>query len=69
MALEAGVMVKWLSTIKQAGSDGNPGALTIEKMKLDEKGKPQPTGEFETLVPIRWCWRWARTSTCRCCRA
>ena len=42
-------MVKWLSTIKQAGSDGNPGALTIEKMKLDEKGKPQPTGEFETL--------------------
>jgi Pyruvate/2-oxoacid:ferredoxin oxidoreductase delta subunit len=38
--------VKWLSTIKQSG-DG--GALTIEKMKLDEKGNPQPTGEFETL--------------------
>ena len=45
-ALEEGVMVKWLSTIKQAG-DG--GALTIEKMTLDEKGNPQPTGEFETL--------------------
>jgi NADPH-dependent glutamate synthase beta subunit-like oxidoreductase len=45
-ALEEGVMVKWLSTIKQSG-DG--GALTIEKMKLDEKGNPQPTGEFETL--------------------
>ena len=44
-ALEEGVMVKWLSTIKQA--DGQ--ALTIEKMKLDEKGNPQPTGEFETL--------------------
>ncbi len=44
-ALEEGVMVKWLSTIKQAGV----GALTIEKMKLDEKGNPQPTGEFETL--------------------
>jgi 2-oxoacid:acceptor oxidoreductase delta subunit (pyruvate/2-ketoisovalerate family) len=44
-ALEEGVMVKWLSTIKQA--DG--GALTIEKMKLDEKGNPQPTGEYETL--------------------
>ena len=45
-ALEEGVMVKWLSTIKQA--DG--GALTIEKMRLDEKGNPQPTGELETLA-------------------
>jgi NADPH-dependent glutamate synthase beta subunit-like oxidoreductase len=45
-ALQEGVMVKWLSTIKQAGADG---ALTIEKMQLDEKGNPQPTGEFETL--------------------
>jgi 2-oxoacid:acceptor oxidoreductase delta subunit (pyruvate/2-ketoisovalerate family) len=44
-ALQEGVMVKWLSTIKQAGE----GALTIEKMTLDEKGTPQPTGEFETL--------------------
>jgi len=48
-ALEEGVMVKWLSTIKQAGSDHSPGALTIEKMVLDDKGNPQPTGEFETL--------------------
>ena len=45
-ALQEGVMVKWLSTIKQAGDDG---ALTIEKMVLDAKGNPQPTGEFETL--------------------
>jgi thioredoxin reductase len=44
-ALQEGVMVKWLSTIKQA----DQGALTIEKMALDEKGNPQPTGEFETL--------------------
>lgn len=44
-ALEEGVMVKWLSTIRQAGE----GALTIEKMTLDEKGNPQPTGELETL--------------------
>lgn len=48
-ALQEGVMVKWLSTIKQAGSDGQPGELTIEKMSLDEKGQPVPTGEFETL--------------------
>lgn len=45
-ALEEGVMVKWLSTIKEAGE----GAITIEKMKLDEKGNPQPTGELETLA-------------------
>jgi NADPH-dependent glutamate synthase beta subunit-like oxidoreductase len=48
-ALQEGVMVKWLSTIKQAGNEANPGALTIEKMVLDDKGNPQPTGEFETL--------------------
>ena len=45
-ALQEGVMVKWLSTIRQAGEDGE---LTIEKMTLDADGKPQPTGEFETL--------------------
>jgi 2-oxoacid:acceptor oxidoreductase delta subunit (pyruvate/2-ketoisovalerate family) len=48
-ALEEGVMVKWLSTIKQASLDGTSGELTIEKMMLDAKGNPQPTGEFETL--------------------
>ena len=37
--------MKWLSTIKSV--DG--GSMTIEKMKLDDKGFPQPTGEFETL--------------------
>ena len=45
-ALEEGVMVKWLSTIRGAG---DAGALTIEKMALDDKGFPQPTGELETL--------------------
>jgi 2-oxoacid:acceptor oxidoreductase delta subunit (pyruvate/2-ketoisovalerate family) len=44
-ALQEGVMVKWLSTIKQAGES----SLTVEKMVLDETGFPQPTGEFETL--------------------
>ena len=44
-ALQEGVMIKWLSTIKHAGDAG----LTVEKMKLDDKGFPQPTGEFETL--------------------
>ncbi|MFO1219905.1 MAG: NAD(P)-binding protein [Burkholderiaceae bacterium] len=48
-ALEEGVMVKWLSTIKQSSLGRAGGELTIEKMVLDAKGNPQPTGEFETL--------------------
>jgi NADPH-dependent glutamate synthase beta subunit-like oxidoreductase len=44
-ALEEGVLMKWLSTIKQA--DG--GKLVLEKMELDETGFPQPTGELEEL--------------------
>jgi 2-oxoacid:acceptor oxidoreductase delta subunit (pyruvate/2-ketoisovalerate family) len=45
-ALQEGVLVKWLSTIKQAGES----SITVEKMVLDEKGFPQPTGELETLA-------------------
>ncbi len=45
-ALDEGVMIKWLSTIRQAGD----GAITVEKMALDAQGFPQPTGEFETLA-------------------
>lgn len=44
-ALQEGVMIKWLSTIKHA----DEGVLTVEKMVLDDKGSPQPTGEFETI--------------------
>jgi 2-oxoacid:acceptor oxidoreductase delta subunit (pyruvate/2-ketoisovalerate family) len=45
-ALEEGILIKWLSTIKNMGDSGT---LTVEKMALDEKGFPQPTGEYETL--------------------
>jgi 2-oxoacid:acceptor oxidoreductase delta subunit (pyruvate/2-ketoisovalerate family) len=44
-ALQEGVLVKWLSTIREAGE----GRITVEKMELDDKGFPQPTGEVETL--------------------
>jgi 2-oxoacid:acceptor oxidoreductase delta subunit (pyruvate/2-ketoisovalerate family) len=44
-ALQEGVIVKWLSTIRHADA----GELTVEKMVLDEHGQPQPTGEFERL--------------------
>jgi 2-oxoacid:acceptor oxidoreductase delta subunit (pyruvate/2-ketoisovalerate family) len=44
-ALQEGIMMKWLSTIKRM----DEGVLTVEKMQLDDKGFPQPTGEFEQL--------------------
>jgi 2-oxoacid:acceptor oxidoreductase delta subunit (pyruvate/2-ketoisovalerate family) len=44
-ALDEGVRMRWLSTIVYAGED----RVRIEKMRLDETGFPQPTGEFEEL--------------------
>jgi formate dehydrogenase beta subunit len=44
-AIDEGIKIHWLRTIKQI--DGS--TFTVEVMKLDEKGFPQPTGEFETL--------------------
>jgi NADPH-dependent glutamate synthase beta subunit-like oxidoreductase len=44
-ALEEGVLMKWLSTIKQV----DDGKIVVEKMELDETGFPQPTGELEEL--------------------
>jgi NADPH-dependent glutamate synthase beta subunit-like oxidoreductase len=45
-ALAEGVQMRWLRTITQV--EGNK--LTIEKMELDEHGKPHPTGEYEELA-------------------
>jgi 2-oxoacid:acceptor oxidoreductase delta subunit (pyruvate/2-ketoisovalerate family) len=45
-AEEEGVRMRWLSTI--AGVDGT--TVTVERMRLDEDGRPQPTGEFEELT-------------------
>ena len=45
-ALQEGVLIRWLSTIRNMA---DAGTLTVEKMVLDEKGFPQPTGELETL--------------------
>jgi 2-oxoacid:acceptor oxidoreductase delta subunit (pyruvate/2-ketoisovalerate family) len=44
-ALDEGVLMKWLSTIKQADA----GKLVVERMELDDTGFPQPTGELEEL--------------------
>lgn len=44
-ALQEGIGIKWLSTIKKV--DGK--TVAIEKMALDDKGFPQPTGEMDSL--------------------
>jgi NADPH-dependent glutamate synthase beta subunit-like oxidoreductase len=46
-AEEEGVKINWLSTIKEMDTDST--TITIERMKLDKDGRPQPTGEFDTL--------------------
>lgn len=45
-ALEEGVLMRWLSTIKHVDSDH----ITVERMELDDTGFPQPTGETEDLA-------------------
>jgi 2-oxoacid:acceptor oxidoreductase delta subunit (pyruvate/2-ketoisovalerate family) len=44
-ALQEGISIKWLTTIKEAGDSD----IMVEKMALDDKGFPQPTGEFERI--------------------
>ncbi|MCB1404085.1 MAG: FAD-dependent oxidoreductase, partial [Rhodobacteraceae bacterium] len=44
-AEEEGVLIHWLRTIKAIDET----TFTVEKMRIDEEGRPQPTGEFETL--------------------
>ncbi|MBN8929525.1 MAG: NAD(P)-binding protein [Rhodospirillales bacterium] len=44
-AIEEGVKIRWLTTIKEIVGP----SLTVERMRLDEHGRPQPTGEFDTL--------------------
>lgn len=44
-AIEEGIKIKWLTSIKEIVGP----QLTVEMMELDAKGRPHPTGRFETL--------------------
>jgi NADPH-dependent glutamate synthase beta subunit-like oxidoreductase len=44
-AIEEGVKIKWLTSIKAISGS----SLTVEVMELDTNGRPQPTGQIETL--------------------
>ena len=44
-AEEEGVMIHWLRTVTQIDET----TFTVEKMEIDAAGRPQPTGEFDTL--------------------
>ena len=44
-ALGEGVTMRWLSTVNRFEGDH----LVLEKMRLNDDGFPEPTGEFEEL--------------------
>jgi len=44
-AMEEGVKINWLRTIKEIDAT----TFKVEVMKIDENGRPQPTGEIEEL--------------------
>ena len=44
-AVSEGVKIKWLTSIREI----DEGDVKVEIMALDSNGRPQPTGEFETL--------------------
>ena len=44
-AVSEGVKIKWLTSIREIDEAG----VKVEIMALDSNGRPQPTGEFETL--------------------
>lgn len=44
-ALTEGVKIHWLRTIKEIDRS----TFTVEVMEVDQNGRPQPTGRFETL--------------------
>ncbi len=44
-ALEEGIKINWLRTIKEIDRS----TFKVEVMELDESGRPQPTGKFESL--------------------
>jgi formate dehydrogenase beta subunit len=44
-AIEEGIKINWLRTIKEIDRS----TFKVEVMELDENGRPQPTGKFESL--------------------
>jgi len=45
-AIEEGVIVNWLTTIKEVGTGDK---IVVERMRLNEDGRPEPTGEYDEL--------------------
>tara|TARA_B100001964_G_scaffold10394_1_gene11099 strand:- start:422 stop:1180 length:759 start_codon:yes stop_codon:yes gene_type:complete len=45
-ALEEGVILNWLTTIKEMDDSGS---IKVERMELDAENYPQPTGKFDTI--------------------
>ena len=48
-AVEEGVTMRWLTTVSSVEDK----QLVLEKMRLNDSGFPEPTGEFESTTPTR----------------
>jgi NADPH-dependent glutamate synthase beta subunit-like oxidoreductase len=57
-ALQEGVMIKWLSTIKQAGESSSPS----RRWRSTPRASRSRPASSKRWKPTRWCWRSARTS-------
>ena len=65
-ALEEGVMMKWLSTIKTRWTRASSRSRRWRSTTRAFRSRPASSRRWR---PTRWCSRSARTSTCRCSRA
>jgi NADPH-dependent glutamate synthase beta subunit-like oxidoreductase len=65
-ALQEGVMVKWLSTIKQADDQGRSPS---RRWRSTTRASRSPPANSKRWKPTPWCWRSARTSTSACSTA
>ena len=66
-ALEEGVLIKWLSTITQhVRARARSRSRRWRSTRRASRSRPARSRRSR---PTRWCWRSARTSTCRCSTA
>jgi hypothetical protein len=66
-ALEEGVLIKWLSTIKSVAGRGHAHGREDEARR--EGLSRSPPARPRRWKPTRWCWRSARTWTWACWKA
>ena len=62
-AIEEGVKIKWLTSIKEIIGP----SLRVERMTLDENGRPSRPAKSRRWKPTPWCWPSASRRTAASC--